>query len=417
MIRPIDLDLESVVPGLRVVCRVDEVTEAVPVQVEVRRGEADATGAIRVKADIGPVEGQLVHAADASIGNGDRIVPDYAPDPDVPLARLRHLGVLVDQPGLRDSLRVREVVQSCLVGGQVRVLPEYLSRARRGRAGRGEVNSERRMSQLEGLIDRDVEQRAVVVDAETPEDRGFVILVERVREPNARLERAVERFAAVARADVPVEVERGRQRVVVAGERVDHRLRRHVVIVHHPRLEIPPDAEVDREPWCGAPVVLQIGADLIVALVEQRIAGAILELVGVSEIVGHAAHGVAIREPWRLVVALQHVVLHEIEARAHLEHVLAAGLVGEVVAEAQALLDEVLATQVAADGVVRVVVRIHARGNARLIRAWIPPEARIVHLGFVEPRTRIAVVFQLSDRHVLAEIDGLLEGVDAKRTT
>ncbi len=140
---------------------------------------------------------------------------------------------------------MHEGVQGGLVGGQVRVVPGHLTRARRA-PGVGERDRVGGVTQLEGLVDRDVEEGAVVIDAEATEDGGRVVPVQRVREPDAWLEGAVERVAVAAGADVPAQIELGRQRIAVAGKRVDHHLGRHVVVVHHLRLEVPPDAEVDR---------------------------------------------------------------------------------------------------------------------------------------------------------------------------
>ncbi len=132
-----------------------------------------------------------------------------------------------------------------------------------------------------------------------------------------------------------------------------------------------------------------------------------------------AVHAVAIREPRRLVVALEHIVIHEVQACAHLEHVLAAARVCEVVTETESLLDEVLCAQIAADVVIRVVtghaVRVHARRQSRIVRAGIPAETRIVHFRFVQPRAPKSVVPKLADRNVLPVVHRLVESTHRGR--
>src|SRR5690606_33549915 len=110
------------------------------------------------------------------------------------------------------------------------------------------------------------------------------------------------------------------------------------------------------------------------------------------------------------------VVIHEIHAGAHLEHVLPRRLepgVGQVVPDADAALDEVLGAAVAADDVVAARDLEQALRQARVLGAGIPPEPRVVDLGLVEPRAAEDVVAQLADRDVLPEVDRLLERVES----
>src|SRR5688572_26828990 len=118
------------------------------------------------------------------------------------------------------------------------------------------------MSQLVRLVDGDVEDRAIVINTPPTEDRRSVVVVERIRETEPWLERAIERLPIVSRADVATQVERDRQLTVVAREGVHHHFGRYVVVIHHLRLVIPPDADVQREPLDGTPVVLRVNTHL-----------------------------------------------------------------------------------------------------------------------------------------------------------
>src|SRR5881409_3092787 len=102
-------------------------------------------------------------------------------------------------------------VQRSRVCGEVGVAPGRLPRLRGG-ARRRESHCVDWVRELLNLVDREVEQRSVVVDADATKDRGLVLLVQSVREPKARLESAVERLPVASRTDVPVQVERGCER-------------------------------------------------------------------------------------------------------------------------------------------------------------------------------------------------------------
>jgi hypothetical protein len=127
------------------------------------------------------------------------------------------------------------------------------------------------MGQLQSFVYRDVEQGAVIVDTEAAEDRRLVLGIQGIREAQPGLDGAVERLPLAAGADVLAQIERGRERVVIPGQRVHHVLRRHVVGIEHLGLEIPAHAQVKRQPRRRAPVVLEIEPDLGVLLVEGRI--------------------------------------------------------------------------------------------------------------------------------------------------
>src|SRR5207302_1149297 len=145
-----------------------------------------------------------------------------------PLGRLGWLHLVIDEERLWQPRRMDQRVQRCRVRGQVGVAPGHLPRLRGG-AGRRESDCVSWVRELLNLIDREVEQRSVVIDADAPENRGLVLRVQSVREPQARLERAVERLSVAPRADVSVQVERGRERVVIPSEGVDDYLGRYVV--------------------------------------------------------------------------------------------------------------------------------------------------------------------------------------------
>src|SRR3989449_9056514 len=85
---------------------------------------------VRVEGELGPVQRQLVHAPHARVAGRNSEAAEEASDPQVPLPRLWHLHVFIDQPGLWYPLRVDEGVQGRFVSGQVRIAPEHLSWAR-----------------------------------------------------------------------------------------------------------------------------------------------------------------------------------------------------------------------------------------------------------------------------------------------
>ena len=91
--------------------------------------------------------------------------------------------------------------------------------------------------------------------------------------------------------------------------------------------------------------------------------------------------------------------------------------VREVIPEAQTLLDEILNAQVAAD--LRGLPRVEEKAGreARSVRGRVPLKARVIHLGFVQPRAGEAVVPGRQHRHVLAEVDRFLERLGTPKVT
>ena len=147
MVLAVDLEGERVVPGFPVVRRVDEIAEAVRREVEAR-----AARAIGVEAEVGPVERQLVHASHTGVCPRDEDVAEQVADSEVPLARLRHFGLAVDEPCFRRARGVHQGVQRCLVCRQIRVVPRDLAWLRR-RIRISELDGVGRVGELERLID------------------------------------------------------------------------------------------------------------------------------------------------------------------------------------------------------------------------------------------------------------------------
>src|SRR2546427_6180175 len=113
--------------------------------------------------------------------------------------------------------------------------------------------------------------------------------------------------------------------------------------------KVPANAQVQRQSLRQAPIVLQVCANLLVVLFEAGIAELPIELIGVSKLESQNAraplHGVRKEEVRRLVVALDDVVRQQIDSRAQLEDVIAAGVesgVGDVVPKAEPLLRKIL---------------------------------------------------------------------------
>src|SRR5882672_6355176 len=126
-------------------------------------------------------------------------------------------------------------------------------------------------------------------------------------------------------------------------------------------LKVPAHAEVQRQPRYRTPIVLEIRADLRIVGLDSRISILPVHLVGTAIIVRERIYvpaavvtdeGIRIEEMRRLIVPLDVVVLQPFECDAHLEDVIAAGVetgVGQVIAESQTLLGEVLNAQVTPD--------------------------------------------------------------------
>ena len=142
---------------------------------------------------------------------------------------------------------------------------------------------------------------------------------------------------------------------------IAHVSRRDVIVVVHVRLEVPPDPQVDRQSGRRSPVILQIGANLRVIRVHDRIAVRPDHLKRASEVIrlGPRASRRATRvrgkhiaqeeELRNQVVRLANVVRQEGRAHPALEYVNAtAGCVSDVVTQRHPLLSEILHAQVAA---------------------------------------------------------------------
>ena len=152
-------------------------------------------------------------------------------------------------------------VQDRRIGREVRIVPRHLSGLRRRIRG-CEADRVGGVRELLNLVHREVKDGTIIVDPEAAEHRRLTFRVEGVREPEAWLERPIERRPIVPGADVPVEVDvRRRHRVNVPRERIDDVLRRDIIGVDHVRLEVPPDPDVERQPRRRAPVVLNVGAE------------------------------------------------------------------------------------------------------------------------------------------------------------
>ena len=150
--------------------------------------------------------------------------------------------------GLPDAFAIASSVGS--VCGEIRILPRYLA-ALRGYSPWRKRREKRWMSDFLRFVDCDVEGDAVVIKSPAAEDRRSFRLVDCVREPDARLERSLERLAIVTRCDIPVEVERHEQVRSISRQRVDSHLRSHVVGVQHVRLIVPANAEIERQLLTG----------------------------------------------------------------------------------------------------------------------------------------------------------------------
>ncbi len=280
------------------------------------------------------------------------------------------------------------------------------------------------MRQLQGLVDRDVKVRPVVEDANAAKQCGLVLRIQRVREAEPRLERAVELLALGPVCEELRRVDGALQRIVVREDGVADDFRGDVVVIEHVRLEVPPDPEIQSQPVRGAPVVLQVSAELQVVGCEEWVAGAVDQLIGrpvqkplVPRAIRIAVHRVRVHEPGRFIVPLFHVVMQELCIDACLHHMVPAGVppsVGDIVADSDAPLGEVLRAQIAAES---RELRAAGRGceilpaaDAGRVRRRVPTEPLVRDHRLVEPGAGEDVVLQDPKGGGVPIVDRRLEG-------
>ena len=177
------------------------------------------------------------------------------------------------------------------------------------------------------------------------------------------------------------------------------------------RFEVPPHAQVERELGRGAPVVLQVGTDLGIVGLQERIATlpddlkrrAIIE----SELPAPVDR-IRIEELGCHPVLLVDIVIQEVDVPAGFQHVVPTGMptgIRDVVTQPQPTLREVLRAEVAPDGDAASEIE-PSLGDTRRVRRRIASEPLIRHGRFAQPRPSKIVVLERPDGNVVPVVDG-----------
>src|SRR5688572_445492 len=101
------------------------------------------------------------------------------PNAEAPLGGVRNLELVVDQPELRSSGRVSQRVQRCFVGGEISIVPRYLTADWSLSLG-SEKHGESRVRNLLLFVDCYVEGDSIVVQPPASEDRRTLCVVDRI---------------------------------------------------------------------------------------------------------------------------------------------------------------------------------------------------------------------------------------------
>src|SRR5574337_729263 len=279
------------------------------------------------------------------------------------------------------------------------------------------IELERRLRQYRlGLLDLDrLVQVAIVGTADTTEDHMRLDAVDVIAKPEAGLELVLRRLAIVPGADVIVDVDaaqRQRLRVSLAGRRLGilavegghHVGGRDVVEIRGGLFVIPAEAYVQGQVLVDRPVVLDIGAELLVAADRHRA----LARRGRTEyhLVGNRfgavgrAHRIA--EQGVRIAGVQRGQLYLLVLDAHLDHVVAVPLEiveGQVVLQGRAFLALVLLGPRVIAGLQNggVLVDILRIARARPERGRRRREKRVLigHLQTVEPAVGAVIPAQV----------------------
>ena len=232
------------------------------------------------------------------------------------------------------------------------------------------------------------------------------------------MERAIEFLALGSVGEVLQRIDRVEKLAVVEPNSIAHSLRRDVIVVEHVGFEIPPNAQVERKPSRQAPIILQECANLLVVLLETRIAKLPIELIWISiiesENSGTPHDRIGKEEMWRLIVAFDDVVRQEIDVGAELEDVVAAGVesgVRDVITKAKPFLREILYARVASNpsdfpaASRRRPLLVFPRGKIGYVRRGIAAKALILDACFVEPCAGGVCVLEYAKANVLAKVD------------
>src|SRR6185503_14731240 len=264
------------------------------------------------------------------------------------------------------------------------------------------VHSERRVGDLELLVDGYVERNAIVVETPAAVKGRSVGFVECVRESDAGLEGPLERFAIVAGGDIAIDVEGNDQVVRIASQRVSAIRIGDMIRVQHVGLVIPPNAEIESQALDRTPIILEVGAELLVARLEERIPSSVPEIEGRPVVVNLISitciANVLVLKGWSGVVSLVDVVLGKSDTNSTLDHMFASELepgVGKIITESWPLLDEFLVRDTTADLEAAAGWEDESPvRRTRLVGAESTVKMSVADERFIEPWAREEVVLQ-----------------------
>ena len=415
-VRPVDLHLQGVVPGLAGVSRQQNRAEAgdrMVHEASTDRERALGAGEVLVR----PVEREDVEAARARVSRVHHDVPYHPPHAHRELAGLGRpevVGNELDFGSARLGVRDAQRVQGPWVGRIDRVPVDPPG----GRVSRrAEVDDDVGVLLRELLLDRVVEQRPIVEDAEAAIHGRCPRPVQGIGQPEARLERAHEARSLCPVREIALRIDREEHLTRILRQRIHDRLGRDVAVVQHVAFVVPPDAKVQRQGLDGTPIVLQVRTDLQIVGDEVRITGVELDPIWDLEAVGPdrgVRRELRVDEPRDHAVLLDHPVIQNVQAHSALDDVLAVpadGGVGEVVAQPEAVLLEVLDRDVRTDlrsieGVGEIAIDGFRSGHG----TRIVPGVLEAHRRLVQPRARYVTVPESGGRHVILEMHAGLEG-------